>query len=259
MNILDQILATKRIEMSRAREHKSYDTILAEAQAVMRPVISFSRALATSESSIIAEFKRRSPSKGFIKEGADVTQIVSDYVRNGATAISVLTDNEYFGGSLDDLIAARKVADIPILRKDFIIDPYQICEARIAGADVILLIAAALTTDKCHRLAEFARSLGLEVLLEVHNEAETALINEYVNVVGVNNRDLATFITDIAVSKSLFGLIPDTYIRISESGISSPKTVKELRKQGFRGFLMGENFMKEKDPGTALRMFIEEI
>lgn len=259
MNILHRILATKRLEMEAARAVKSYGDILAEARAVSRATASFSSALASSSTGIVAEFKRRSPSKGYIKEGADVSSIVGGYSANGAAAISVLTDRDYFGGSLDDMRTARIFTDIPLLRKDFIIDPYQICEARIAGADVILLIAAALTTDECERLAAFARSLELEVLLEVHNEEELAHINGHVNVVGINNRDLTTFVTDTAVSQRLGRLLPKNILRISESGISSPGTVRELRAEGFRGFLMGENFMKEANPAAALGKFIRDL
>ena len=259
MTILDQIITAKRQEVALAKARKPFDKIWLEAQAVDLPALSFSEALLTSDTGIIAEFKRRSPSKGFIHKGADVAAVVAGYSAGGAAAISVLTDREYFGGSLGDLRTARQVAGIPLLRKDFIIDPYQICEARIAGADVVLLIAAALTPDLTSELARFARSLGLEVLLEIHQGAELGHINEYIDVVGVNNRNLATFDTDIAVSEQLATLIPDGLIKISESGISAPETVGKLRKQGFRGFLMGENFMKTTDPALALAGFLKEL
>lgn len=245
--------------MEAARSVKSYADVLAEARAVERPAASFSKALLGSPTGIIAEFKRRSPSKGYIKEGADVGRIVGGYSENGAAAISVLTDRDYFAGSLGDLRAARAVTDKPLLRKDFIIDPYQICEARIAGADVILLIASALTPDRCGELAAFARSLGLEVLLELHDETELAYIDANIDVVGINNRDLTTFVTDTDVSVGLSGMLPASIVRISESGISSPDTVRTLRGKGFRGFLMGENFMKEADPAGALGAFIKEL
>ncbi|MDR0907128.1 MAG: indole-3-glycerol phosphate synthase TrpC [Rikenellaceae bacterium] len=259
MNILDKILETKRAEMARARAERSFESLLEEARAVTRPVASFSQALTASPSGIIAEFKRRSPSKGFIKEGADVQSIVRGYAESGAAAISVLTDESYFGGGLNDLVQARAVTSKPLLRKDFVIDPYQICEARIAGADVILLIAAALTPEQCAELAAFARSLGLEVLLELHNEAELDHLNPDVQVVGVNNRDLTTFVTDTAVSVRMASFLPAGVVRISESGISDPEVVKALRREGYRGFLMGENFMKRPDPARALEDFTSQL
>lgn len=258
MNILDKILETKRREMIAAKSALSFESIYAQAKAVERRVVSFSGALRNSDTGIIAEFKRRSPSKGFIKEDARVAEIVEGYAKNGAAAISILTDRDYFGGSLDDLREARCVVNIPLLRKDFIIDTYQICEARIAGADVILLIAAALTVPECESLAEFAHSLGLEVLLEIHNEKELDYFGKHINVVGVNNRDLATFVTDTAVSERLAKQIPEGFVKISESGISSPETVMQLRYAGYEGFLMGENFMKQPDPVQALAQFIKE-
>jgi indole-3-glycerol phosphate synthase len=259
MNILDRILETKRAEMTRARSERSFESLWDEARAVTRPVVSFSQALTGSPSGIIAEFKRRSPSKGFIKEGADVQTVVRGYALGGAAAISVLTDETFFAGGLDDLVQAREVTSKPLLRKDFIIDPYQICEARIAGADVILLIAAALTPEQCGELAAFARSLGLEVLLELHGEGELGHLNGDVQVVGVNNRDLTTFVTDTAVSSRMAPVLPAGIVRISESGISDPEVVKSLRREGYRGFLMGENFMKRSDPAVALGEFIARL
>lgn len=258
-NILDNIIQTKRIEVATALAEKPFASILTEAQAAKRPTLPFREALERSESGIIAEFKRRSPSKGFIHEGARVADVVPGYAAAGAAACSVLTDTTYFGGSPDDLREARELVDIPLLRKDFIIDEYQICEARIWGADVILLIAAALTPAEVERLSLFAHSLGLEVLLEIHDACELAHICPSVDVVGINNRNLATFVTDVQTSFELEGQIPGRYLRISESGISSPDTVRRLREAGFRGFLMGENFMKETDPAKALKHFINEL
>ncbi|MCD8186644.1 MAG: indole-3-glycerol phosphate synthase TrpC [Rikenellaceae bacterium] len=260
MNILDRIIATKQQEMSFARGQKPFEAVLAEARAVDRPVLSFSRALTDSRSGIIAEFKRKSPSKGWFSADADPCEVVAGYVEAGAAAVSVLTDWEYFGGCLEDLRIARNVAGCtPLLWKDFIVDPYQICEARIAGADVILLIAAALTVERCAELAALARSLGLEVLLELHHQAELGHVNEHVNLVGVNNRDLATFVTDTDVSLHLSEQIPAGTVKISESGISRPETIRELRRAGYEGFLMGENFMKTDRPADALRSFIEAL
>lgn len=257
--ILDNIIQTKHLEVATAKAARPFEAILADAQAVTRPAVSFRRALEQSENGIIAEFKRRSPSKGFIHEGARVADVVPGYAAAGAAACSILTDTTYFGGSADDLQEARRLVDIPLLRKDFIVDEYQIAEARLWGADVILLIAAALTPAEVERLSLFAHSLGLEVLLEVHDVCELAHICPTVDAVGINNRNLATFVTDVQTSFELAGQIPSEYLRISESGISSPDTVRRLREAGFRGFLMGENFMKEPDPAGVLQHFIEEL
>jgi indole-3-glycerol phosphate synthase len=259
MNILDRILETKRAEMARARAERSFESLWEEARTVIRSVASFSQALSGSPSGIISEFKRRSPSKGFIKADADVQTIVRGYAENGAAAISVLTDETFFAGGLEDLVQARRVTDKPLLRKDFIIDPYQICEARLAGADVILLIAAALTPELCAELSAFARSLDLEVLLELHGEGELVYLNPDVQVVGVNNRNLGTFVTDTAVSLRMAPLLPSGVVRISESGISDSAVVQTLRGAGYRGFLMGENFMKQTDPVAALGEFITQL
>jgi indole-3-glycerol phosphate synthase len=268
MNILDSILEKKRAEVAAAKKARTFDDIHTAVRSVSRPVVSFSRALVASPTGIIAEFKRRSPSKGFINEHADVESVTAGYAAAGAAAISVLTDSDYFAGSLDDLRTARRVADeaahgagrgVPLLRKDFIVDEYQLCEARLAGADAVLLIAAALGREECARLAAFAASLGLEVLLELHDESESGHICPGVSVVGVNNRNLGSFVTDTAVSERLAESLPAGIVRISESGISSPQTVRSLREKGFRGFLMGENFMKQPDPAAALREFIREL
>jgi indole-3-glycerol phosphate synthase len=260
MNRLDRILETKRAEVAAAKKARPLDDLLVAARSVARPVISFSGALAASPTGIIAEFKRRSPSKGFIAEGASPERVVAGYAAAGAAAISVLTDGDYFAGSLEDIRTARRVAaDVPLLRKDFIVDEYQICEARLAGADAVLLIAAALDREECARLAAFASSLGVEVLLELHDESELGHICEGVSVVGINNRDLGSFVTDTAVSERLAELLPAGIVRISESGISSPLTVRDLRAKGFRGFLIGENFMKQADPAAALAGFLKAV
>ena len=259
MTILDRILETKRQEVAFAKTKKTYEEILSEARNIDRAMVSFSKAITGSRTGIIAEFKRKSPSKGFIKEDAKVKEIVRSYADNGAAAISVLTDSDYFAGSLDDLRQARAATAIPLLRKDFVIDPYQLCEARIAGADAVLLIAAALSAKQCEDLAGLAVSLGLEVLLELHKQTELTHISPFVSVIGINNRNLATFETDINTSIQLSASLPSSFIRISESGISLPESVKQLQKNGFKGFLMGENFMKQEDPGEALRGFIKEL
>ncbi|MDR1667294.1 MAG: indole-3-glycerol phosphate synthase TrpC [Bacteroidales bacterium] len=258
-NILGKIIADKRREVIRAKAEKPFGCILREAEAEARRPLSFRAALQQSSSGIIAEFKRKSPSKGFIHADAQVRKIVPGYVQAGAAALSVLTDASYFGGSLNDLAEARQVADIPILRKDFIIDAYQICEAKLYGADAVLLIAAALSMEQTCELADFAHHLGLEVLLEIHHCGELDYCRAPVDVTGVNNRNLNTFVTDVQTSLDLASKIPAQQLKISESGISSPETVKILRQVNYVGFLMGENFMKQPDPALALQQFISAL
>lgn len=263
MNILEKIIANKRIEIAAHKEIQS-PAELAKLCETARTCYSFKIALIESPVGIIAEFKRKSPSKGFIKENAVVADIVPEYAENGAATISVLTDKDFFGGELKDLQEARALLDAkglktPLLRKDFIVDEYQIMQAKVMGADVILLIAAALSVAETKTLAKAAHDLGLEVLLEIHNDAELGHINEFVDVVGVNNRNLSTFVTDIQTSFDLSEKIPHNMVRISESGISEPASVRELQSAGFQGFLMGENFMKQADPAQALADFIAQV
>lgn len=211
-------------------------------------------------SGIIAEYKRRSPSLGVINAQATVEQTTAGYVRAGASALSVLTDTEFFGGSYQDLTTARELNACPILRKDFMIDEYQILEARAMGADVILLIAGILEADEVKRLGAFARSLGLESLLEVHDrqELERTLCQE-VDLIGVNNRNLKDFSVSVDTSRELAALIPDQFIKVSESGISKPETVQDLMRYGYRGFLMGEAFMKTSQPEQVCAAFIRQL
>lgn len=259
MNILEKIIGEKRLEVQRHKEAVSLAT-LEKLLKDKRECLSFRQSLLQSESGIISEFKRRSPSRDWIFQDAKVEEVVPAYAREGAAAISVLTDEPFFGGRLKDLQTARSLVDsTPLLRKDFIVDEYQIYQARLMGADVILLIAAALTVEQTCNLARLARQLGLEVLLEIHCADELGHINEYVDVVGVNNRNLSTFVTDIQTSYALSERIPAECVKISESGISEAQTVADLRQAGFRGFLMGENFMKTGQPGEALRTFIAEL
>ena len=207
---------------------------------------------------IIAEFKRKSPSKGFINENANVAEITSGYTNGGAAALSILTDEDFFGGSNADLIAAR-VNNIPILRKDFIIDEYQIAETKAIGADLILLIAACLSVEDVKRLATYAVSLGLEVLLELHDENELNHICEETILVGINNRNLKDFKVDINASLSMAKKIPDNKIKIAESGISDVAMIKIFADAGFQGFLIGENFMKVANPVIAFNNFVKNI
>jgi indole-3-glycerol phosphate synthase len=209
---------------------------------------------------IIAEFKRQSPSKGVINPNADVEKITKGYVDAGASALSVLTDKDFFGGSNADLICARSINECPILRKDFVVDEYQIIEAKSIGADVVLLIAAALEPKQLTTLAALARSLDLEVLLEVHSLEELQMnLNSNADLIGVNNRNLKTFEMNLDISRLLSKYIPKEMAKISESGISYPETIIELRSFGYEGFLMGESFMKHNRPELAAKDFIESL
>jgi len=257
-NILDKIIASKMVEVA-DRKQLLPISALEKAPAFSRKCLSMKQSLLNSESGIIAEFKRKSPSLGWIHEDADVVEVTAGYSAAGASGISILTDLEYFGGTLMDLIAARPQIKCPVLRKDFVIDEYQLYEAKAIGADVILLIAAALTVEKTLELAQKAHNLGLEVLLEVHNAEEIGHANDFVDMLGVNNRNLKTFEQSIQVSFDLAALIPDKFVKVSESGISKVETVQELRKIGYKGFLMGENFMKEVEPAEALVRFISPL
>lgn len=257
-NILDKIIANKRLEV----EKQKNITSLAELEKQIANVpktLSFREALKNSKTGIIAEFKRRSPSRDWIFKDARVEDVIPLYSQNGASAISVLTDMDFFGGELADLELARSLTKTPLLRKDFVIDEYQLYQAKASGASAILLIASALTVTETKQLAQKAKELNLDVLLEIHNEQESGHINDKVDVVGVNNRNLGTFVTDIQISFDLADKIPDEFVKISESGISQSQTVIDLRQAGYRGFLMGENFMKTGDPGKALEDFIKQL
>ncbi|TDK41524.1 indole-3-glycerol phosphate synthase TrpC [Algoriphagus formosus] len=260
MNILEKIIADKYREVA---ERKSLIPVKLLEKSIFfdGKVVSMKKYVTDPEKSgIIAEFKRKSPSKGLINGAASVEQVSIGYMQAGASALSILTDQEYFGGSSEDLKVARKFNFCPILRKDFVVDEYQIIEAKSIGADCILLIAAALEPEKLKSLAYFAKSLGLEVLLEVHDgeELEKSL-NDGVDLVGVNNRNLKTFDVSIDTSLELVSAIPSSFVKISESGISDPKTLIELKKAGFDGFLIGENFMKSSRPEQAAYNFIKEF
>ena len=257
MHILDKICRNKRLEITAQKELTSLSELKNSLNNPLRTKVSFKKTLSDSKSGIIAEFKRKSPSKGWINQDADVEYIVRSYETAGAAAISCLTDEMFFGGSFDDFKKARKaITNIPLLRKDFILDEYQIYQSKMMGADVILLIAACLTAEDIANFTAIAHNLDMEVLLEIHSEAELASICADVDVIGVNNRNLKTFVTDIRHTIELSNRIPDRFLKISESGLSRPETVIQLRQAGFRGFLMGENFMKTNNPGESLREFI---
>lgn len=208
---------------------------------------------------IIAEFKRASPSKGIINDEADVFDVVLEYENYGAAGLSVLTEPAFFNGNNDDILSIAEVVTTPILRKDFIVDEYQLAETKALGADVVLLIAAVLTKLETERFAKVAHKYGMEVILEIHNEMELDWISDEIDIVGVNNRDLKTFTVDINTSIKLSNKIPSDKMKISESGIEDAATIRLLEEHGFKGFLIGEKFMKEKDPGEAFRIFVEKL
>ena len=276
MDILSEIIAHKRTEVELQKQSVSPEQLREQVQKLMGsssvPRHSMRQALASSPTGIIAEFKRRSPSKGWIYETAKAEEIPAAYETAGASALSILTDEKFFGGSLRDISTARPLVDIPILRKDFIIDEYQLLQARIVGADAVLLIAACLTQKECTTLTTQAHALGLEVLLEIHNPSELPYINKEVDMLGVNNRNLGTFVTDVKNSfriarqlqqaigsKKGASDVRNMPILVSESGISHPETIRSLRAAGFRGFLIGEAFMKTDRPGDTLKDFLSPI
>ena len=261
MTILDKIVAEKRLEIQR-REAETPVAALRQQPDFTRPVLSARVALtAPGSSGIIAEFKRRSPSKGVINGTAEVGATTAGYAAAGAAVLSVLTDEPFFGGTPADLRAARAACPAtPILRKDFMVSDYQVYEARAMGADVVLLIASCLTPTEVRQLGQLAHELGLEVLLEVHDEAElTGHLCDAVDLVGVNNRNLATFATDIHTSVRLAPLIPRRFVRVAESGLAHARTIRQLRGAGYQGFLMGETFMKTTDPAAALGKLVGEL
>lgn len=259
MNILLRIVADKRQEVD---FKKSLLPVSQLEHSVLfnRDTLSLANGLKNSPTGIIAEHKRRSPSKNVINHNFTVPEVVKGYENAGVSGISVLTDAKYFGGSLDDLIIARACCNLPVLRKEFIIDNYQIIEAKAHGADAILLIAAILTSQEILEFSTLAKQLGLDVLLEVHNteELKKSLI-ETIDIIGVNNRDLKTFNVSLEISKKLSALIPDDFVKISESGISSIDAIKSLQPYGYKGFLIGEHFMKTDNAGESAKTFINQL
>ena len=258
MNILDKIIEQKRTGIEKRKFDKSIKD-LENGPFYKNETLSFKEFLLRNDKTgIIAEFKKRSPSKGIINNTSTVEDVTTAYAKYGASAISVLTDEEFFGGSLDDLVAAT-INEVPLLRKDFIIDEYQLVESKAYGAEIILLIAACLTKEQVKTFASFAKNIGLNILLEIHNEEELEHICDEIDVVGINNRDLKTFTVDINRSIELSKMLPAGTIKISESGIDDVATLQLLKQHGFNGFLIGEKFMKEKDPGEAFRDFAEKV
>tara|TARA_R110002072_G_C7974010_1_gene535117 strand:- start:3088 stop:3885 length:798 start_codon:yes stop_codon:yes gene_type:complete len=259
MTILEKITAHKRKEVS-AKKERIPTSMLERSNAFTKPTKSLAEALLNAPTGIIAEFKRRSPSKPMINNEISVDAVAKGYEAAGIAGMSVLTDTQFFGGSLDDLLLARSATKFPILRKEFIIDPYQIIEAKAYGADAILLIAACLTEKELLALSTLAKSLQLDVLLEVHNKEELQKsLLETVDMLGVNNRNLKTFKTSIDTSKELAPLIPKEFVKVSESGISNIATIKTLKKYGYEGFLIGESFMATDNPELQAKQFIETL
>jgi indole-3-glycerol phosphate synthase len=258
MNILEQIILSKRNEVEKRKGERPLH-LLETSSFYSRQTISLKQSILDPlKTGIIAEFKRRSPSKNVINDHADVSDVTYKYTAGGASGLSVLTDAEYFGGSAADLQQAR-LNKIPVLRKDFIIDEYQVVESRAMGADVILLIAACLTPSEVLSLSSFAHNLQLEVLLELHDEEEIGHMNEYTTLVGINNRNLKTFSVDMEKSIRMAEKIGSSALRIAESGIGEPEDIIRFRKFGFEGFLIGERFMREQDPGTAFNEFVKKL
>lgn len=259
MNILDKIIADKHKEVRLKKQLISFND-LENYPLFENKVNSLALVLKNSSTGIIAEHKRRSPSKSVINQDLNVQEVATGYEDAGVCGMSVLTDGKYFGGSLDDLLLARAAVKLPLLRKEFIIDEYQILEAKAHGADVILLIAAVLDKIQIKSFSEFAKKLNLDVLLEVHNldELEKSLVPT-IDMMGVNNRNLKTFEVSTETSKKLSEKIPADYIKVSESGISNPEDILDLKNYGYQGFLVGENFMKTDDPGKSAAEFIKKI
>jgi len=259
MDILNKIIDYKRTEVA---QRKALVPIKKLEQSIYfrAPCISMKRYLQRPDKSgIIAEFKRKSPSKGDINPYVSVEKVTIGYMQAGASALSVLTDTHFFNGKNEDLLEARKYNFCPILRKDFVIDEYQIIEARSIGADVVLLIAECLDRGRIKDLAKQAKMLGMEVLLEVHSADQLGKVNEYIDLVGVNNRNLNDFSVDIQTSINLFAEIPNDFVKISESGINDPNVIVKLKEVGFQGFLIGEYFMKADEPHKRCANFITRI
>ena len=259
MTILETITHYKKREVASKKEAFPI-SMLEQATHFNRPIISLVKSLKNYPIGIIAEHKRKSPSKSVINDKIPLNEIVKGYETGGASAISVLTDSHFFGGSLDDLLLARQTTLLPILRKEFIIDPYQVYEAKAYGADAILLIAACLSKQEIADFSAIANALELEVLVEIHNEEELdKALHNTVNSIGVNNRNLKTFEVSIDNSIKLSEKIPSEFLKISESGIHSPNQLKQLVTHGFEGFLIGEHFMKTDNPGKALHNFLLKL
>ena len=257
MNILDKIIEHKIEEVRKAKSEVSLQELM-DSEYFVKPGKSLKKTL-IEKSGIVTEFKRQSPSKGIINDQSDVLEVVKSYERFGASAVSILTDKQFFGGSLDDISKVRKSIEIPILRKDFMIDEYQFYEAKSIGADVVLLIASCLSPHQVQEFTELAHELNLEVLLEIHTEDELKHFNKNIDLVGINNRNLKDFRVDLKHSVNLKNQLPKDVLSVAESGIYNVEDFKFLKEQGFDAFLMGEYFMKNENPGKAFENFLNEI
>ena len=258
-DVLNEIIANKKIEVAERKKQVPLHELEKQCAGAKVPFRSLRAALEASSTGIIAEFKRRSPSKGWLHQSADALHVTKEYEQAGAAALSVLTDEKYFGGTMADLEQAARAVKIPVMRKEFIVDPYQLYEAKLAGASAVLLIAAAISREECDRLTALAIDLQLEVLLELHDEGETDYITPMHTLIGINNRNLGSFVTDVQKSFRMIDRLPKEAVLVSESGISNAAIVKELRDAGYRGFLIGEHFMKSGDPGENLSQFIQQV
>ncbi|QDP84214.1 indole-3-glycerol phosphate synthase TrpC [Chryseobacterium sp. SNU WT5] len=257
MNILDKIIEQKKIEVADSKK-KIPLTELKDSELFTRQTFSLKESV-KSGSGVISEFKRKSPSKGIINDKADVLEVTKSYEKFGSGGISILTDEQFFGGKLEDILKVRNDISIPILRKDFMIDEYQFYEAKATGADVILLIASCLSSLQVQEFTELSHELGLEVLLEIHTEEELKHFNKNIDLVGINNRNLQDFKVDLQHSVNLKNLLPKETLSVAESGIYSIEDYLFLKKKGFDGFLMGEYFMRNENPGKAFEEFIVEV
>ena len=260
MNILDKIIAHKKHEVAQLRKEVEIEKLVKSPNFQRTPLSLKKSLLTVGSTGIIAEFKRQSPSKGIINDKATVEEVTEGYIKANVAAQSILTDSEFFGGNIMDVLKARSIQDsTPILRKDFIVDGFQIVEAKAIGADVILLIAACLTKEELKNYGKLAEDLGLDVLYEVHNQEELDKIELDNKIIGINNRNLKTFQVDLENSIELASQIPDSCIKVSESGLSDPRVITGLKEYGFQGFLIGENFMKTENPGFSCQEFIKQI
>lgn len=259
MTILDKIVLEKKLIVGNSKKEISINDLEKSTYFQQKSHSLAQQLEQENNAGIIAEFKRRSPSKGDINKNADVEKVTQAYEAAGVSAISVLTDETFFGARKSDFALARNSVQIPLLRKDFIVDEYQVIETKSMGADILLLIAACLTKEEIKSFADIANNIGLQVLLEIHTEAELEKINEHCNFIGINNRNLKTFEVDLENSIRLANSLPKEKIKIAESGISNVETVLHLKEKGFDGFLMGENFMKTTDPGDACNSFIQQL
>lgn len=258
MNILDKIAEVKREEVKRRKKSNPLRILERSAFFKLR-MPSFYDALAKPVPSVIGEFKRKSPSRGDINTSADIRHVALGYQDAGIEAMSVLTDEQFFGGNNEDLQSVAGILRIPVLRKDFIVDEYQVVESKSIGAGAILLIASMLSREETDTLSGLALQLGLDILFEIHDLADLEKINEYIKIIGVNNRNLKTFRVSMDNSNDLLHHLPKHCLKVAESGFQSPKDVKTLYEMGYDAFLIGENFMSSEDPGVTAAEFINNL